>query len=944
VAPGLRRTTVYRFGSFHLSLRTGELRKHTARIRLQGQPLQILCMLLERRGEIVTREEMKERLWPADTFVDFEHSLNTAVKKLRQVLGDSATEPQFIETLPRVGYRFLPSVEEVVEGDHPESSTVPPLPASTSPPIAQPIPTREATSGRFATFARVALAFLVIAAVVLSFNIGRVRDRLFHSVRPVEKPAGAVVASVKPRASIAVLGFKNLTRQPEQEWLSTAFSEMLTTELGAGDKLRVISGENIARMKSDLSLMDTDSYTRESLKRIHGNLGSDIVVLGSYTALGEKAGRMIRLDLRLQDTATGETTSVMSITGTEDKLFDLVSQAGTQLRARLGVGTVPPADTAALLASLPETPKAAQLYAEGLVRMRAYDFLAARPLLENATQIAPKFALAHSALSAVWTNLGYEVKARDEAKRAFDLSASLSREQQLSIEGRYRSTTREWKKAVEIYRSLYTLYPDNLDYGLQLTNAEILGWRAKDALVLLGSFRQSTLAGAYAPRVDLQIAFAKQAVSDLNGAIEAARSAQAGSQAIGAKDLEARSWHLEGNSLLHSGQHDNAAKSLSEAQRIFDSIGNKGSAARVHCDLALIREDAGDLEGSRIMFEEALQVFRAIGDQSNTAGTLSDIASVLKQEGNLAGAKRMLTESLAISKEIGSRQTTTRFELATILYQEGDLPHARSEFEQLVAASAVAGDKFGISLSQVELANVLFAQGNVAAAKKMYQDSLAVTRELGDQDSTAAILENLAGVLLVQADLAAAHKSADEAMDVAQKLNEKSATADAQATLASVLLEEGRAEDAETQARQSAETLGAERAVTKQAVSRSLQAMALLLQNKLPEAEQVSRQAQATAEKSQFRGDREFIVIRDARVRAANGHPEDAARNLKAVRAEALRLGFVSQQLEARFVEAEIEKKSNKAAIARAHLSELEKEATVRGFLLIARKAHAAAE
>jgi hypothetical protein len=227
--------------------------------------------------------------------------------------------------------------------------------------------------------------------------------------------------------------------------------------------------------------------------------------------------------------------------------------------------------------------------------------------------------------------------------------------------------------------------------------------------------------------------------------------------------------------------------------------------------------------------------------------------------------------------------------------------------------------------------------------KRMYQDSLAVTPELGDQDNTAAILENLAGVLLVQADLAAAHKSADEAMEVAQKLNEKRPIAEAQATLASVLLEEGHAAEAETQARQSAETLGAERVLITQAVSRSLQAMALLLQNKLLEAEQASRQAQATAEKSQFRGDREFIVIRDARVRAASGHPDDAARNLKAVRAEAVRLGFVSQQLEARLAEAEIEKKSNKTAIARAHLVELEKEAATKGFLLIARKAHAAA-
>jgi tetratricopeptide (TPR) repeat protein len=304
----------------------------------------------------------------------------------------------------------------------------------------------------------------------------------------------------------------------------------------------------------------------------------------------------------------------------------------------------------------------------------------------------------------------------------------------------------------------------------------------------------------------------------------------------------------------------------------------------------------------------------------------------------------MFGESLAISKEIGSRQTTTKFEMATISYQEGDLARAKSEFEQLVATSAAAGDRFGSSLSQVELANVLFAQGNIAAAKKMYLESLATTQEVGDQESSAVILENIAAILLAQGDLAAAHKSAEKAMEVAQKLGEKNAIAEAQGTLATVLLEEGRAADAETLARESANTLGAERAAMKQAVSRSLLAVALMAQCKLFEAAQASRQARAATEKSQLRGDREFILIRDARVRAANGHPEEAARNLKAVSVEAARLGFISQMLEARLAKAEIEMKANKGATDRAHLSALEKQASANGFLLIARKAHAATE
>src|SRR5271169_297682 len=102
---------VVRFGVFQVNLRSGELRKHGLRLRVPGQPFKILAILLERPGEVVTREELQKHLWPDDTFVDFEHSLNSAIKKLRAVLGDSAESPRYIETLPRLGYRFVAPVD-----------------------------------------------------------------------------------------------------------------------------------------------------------------------------------------------------------------------------------------------------------------------------------------------------------------------------------------------------------------------------------------------------------------------------------------------------------------------------------------------------------------------------------------------------------------------------------------------------------------------------------------------------------------------------------------------------------------------------------------------------------------------------------------------------------------------------------------------------------------
>lgn len=121
----------YRFGVFELDGREGELRKQGRLIRLRGQPLQILLALIERPGVVVTREELRQRLWPDNTFVEFDHSLNTAIKRLRETLGDTASTPRFVETIPRQGYRFAASVEAILVTPSTEDSLAPPAPSMT---------------------------------------------------------------------------------------------------------------------------------------------------------------------------------------------------------------------------------------------------------------------------------------------------------------------------------------------------------------------------------------------------------------------------------------------------------------------------------------------------------------------------------------------------------------------------------------------------------------------------------------------------------------------------------------------------------------------------------------------------------------------------------------------------------------------------------------------
>lgn len=164
---------IVRFGVFEADLSAGELRKSGRRVRLQEQPFQILALLLERPGEIVTREEVRQKLWSADTFVDFDHSLNTAIKKVRESLGDSAASPRYVETIARRGYRFLAPVEwESPSAPHPDAApqkSAAEADAPLHPELEVPLPRRGVTRALFGLIQIMYLAFYVVALFLLRY-------------------------------------------------------------------------------------------------------------------------------------------------------------------------------------------------------------------------------------------------------------------------------------------------------------------------------------------------------------------------------------------------------------------------------------------------------------------------------------------------------------------------------------------------------------------------------------------------------------------------------------------------------------------------------------------------------------------------------------------------------------------------------------------------------
>ena len=198
---------IVRFSVFELDLAAGELRKNGAKLRLQEQPFQVLALLLERAGDVVTREEMRQKLWPADTFVDFDHSLNTAVNKLRETLGDSASSPRFIETLARRGYRFIAPVQNSVgtgalarpvERSSAASSFSQDSPGALHPELEVPIPHRGLTRGLFA-LAQLMYLIFYLAALFRLHAVQGIAESFLSGWR-----ATALVAAVMVTAGVGI--------------------------------------------------------------------------------------------------------------------------------------------------------------------------------------------------------------------------------------------------------------------------------------------------------------------------------------------------------------------------------------------------------------------------------------------------------------------------------------------------------------------------------------------------------------------------------------------------------------------------------------------------------------------------------------------------------------------------------------------------------------------
>jgi len=844
-----------------------------------------------------------------------------------------------------------------------------PVPSAPIPSAAMPAVTPTAPASRIRTTA-------VLAGVLVLLMVGGFSYLYFHGKPPRE----TATTPLNRRRTVAVLNFKNSTSRPEAAWLSTALPEMLTTELAAGEKVRTITGEEVAQMKMNLSLPDSDTLTAQTLSQIGKTLGADLVVLGSYVALPD--GKL-RVDLHLQDVAAGETVLAVNQTGDQSNLFDLVSRAGIQLREKCGAGQVSPQDQAGVRAAFPSTPEASKLYAEGLARLRVYDAIAARDLLQKAVEIDPNHALAHSALAAAWTLLGYDEKARLSAKSAYELSASLSREDRLLIEARYREASKEWDNAADSYRTLFGFFSDNLEYGLWLARAQTRGGKGKEALATVESLRRLPPPAGNDLRIDLfasdasrslgdfkqSQAFAAQAVQkaraenaklvlanalyrqgfalenlgDLNGAMSAVEEAGRIYQSVGHRYGVASTLEVTGQVLFDRGDYPGALAKFNDELAITREVGNRRAESSALNEMALVLSQQGDAAQARKMYENALPISREVGDKTNYAMTLVNIAGITKDEGDLAGAKKTYDQALAVCREINDQNgiATALTGIGTVMDAQGDSAGAKKTLEQAIALDLASGQSSPATDKLIDLGDALQHLGDLPGARKNYTDALALARAANDKSIAAYALSGLGSLDLKAADFTRARNEYEEALAFRNELGEKYTVATTQVAIAELATEEGHPGAAERPAREARDEFQRTHKGDDEIAATAVLAGALLAGGRTGDALQEVTKTAPMAAKSQNLSVQLGFAVAHARSEAASGKIGPAKTILKEALAKATKFGYLGDQLECRLALEEVELKLGKSAASRTRLEQLQKEAKEKGFDLIARKAAA---
>ena len=602
------------------------------------------------------------------------------------------------------------------------------------------------------------------------------------------------------RPVVAVLQLRNLSGKPGAQWVSTAATEVLASELGAGGAVRVVPEELTVRAVRELHIDPADSYSSETLAKLRAYLNADRIVTGSFLSLSDRPADPLRFQFRMQDTRSSAIVAPVTESASVSELSAMATRASGRFREALGAV---PATGKAREAN----PDALRYYADGLNYQRSFDFPRARESFEQAVAIDPGFAMAHFRLSEVFRTLGKMSQARTEIDLAGRNAADLRQDERLMIEGYalLRGPADQRTQSIAKFQQLVAMDPSSVDWTLLLGNAQLQVNDLQGAQETLRKLR----ANQEPPDVGRIDAFESDLLSrraDYRGAAQAALHCASVALPAGSQLAAAECLLKAGIADVVIGEHAKGLVPLQQAEAIFTASGNRIRVAAVHNSRAgiflhqnKIREalaefqavaDTGrDLEAEGLeaaalnnmgLADTALGEFRAAADAHLQAIALLDklhdttnlsyayvnLATAYMEMGDLKEAARVDNRGLEYARQIGAAPllANATLSLADIRIWEGRLTEARRICEEALQDFEKTGAKRYIAYTRSMLGEIWFNSGDDEKAAAEYNAALAVAREIHEDDLVGMVAIDQARIDLAQARYAEAERSAHAAL------------------------------------------------------------------------------------------------------------------------------------------------------------------------------------
>jgi DNA-binding winged helix-turn-helix (wHTH) protein/tetratricopeptide (TPR) repeat protein len=629
-----------RFGEFKLDLRTRELRSNGHKSYLQEQPFQILAALLDRPGQLVTRDQLMKQLWPSDTFVDFDQSLNKAVNRLREALDDSAEQPRFIETVPRRGYRFVvPVIKDDAEVEPSHARTIP---------VASSEFRKEAGGIEKPTALRrkilLAAGLLTIAALMG----GGLRWRSRQAGKLTEKD------------TIVLADYLNRTNDPV---FGDALRQALLASLEQSPFLNVLSDDKVREQLAYMGRPATDPLTEPVAREVCQRAGGKAVLVGSISGLGSHYA----LGLHAVNCLTGESMSRQETEAeSREKILQSLDRISTKTREGLGesLSSIQQYDVPMDQVTTPSL-EALRVYRLGLKTEFSQGSAAAIPFYKQAIELDQDFALAYLSLGVQYSNFGQAALVTTYLKRAVELSNRTSTREKLMVSAMYYLlATRQQDKAIETFQLWEKTYPRDRYAPLNLAGAYS---RA-------GQYEQSAAASRRAIEIDPNVyaSYANLAgcLIDLDRFVEAKKVIdEACSRKLDSAAIRQQLYYwafLEGDDSEMRRQLTWAAGRPGEEEAWFLSM------------QADTESFGGRLGKAREYFRRAVDAEMRAGSREGASDIQAAAALREAEFGNLAKARKEAATALALSPGRDGRIVA-----AMALAQAGDFSRANALADDL---------------------------------------------------------------------------------------------------------------------------------------------------------------------------------------------------------------------------------------------------------------------